>query len=62
MSKAAEFFQSDGIILTGSSTGQEANPEELENVRKAIGMNSEIYCDYEQSTIFYYKLNLIKIQ
>ena len=45
MAKAAEFFQSDGIILTGSSTGQEANPEELENVRKAIGMNSEIYYD-----------------
>ena len=40
MAKAAEFFQSDGVILTGSSTGQEAKPEELENVRNTIGMNS----------------------
>lgn len=36
MAKAAEFFQSDGIILTGMSTGQEANPLELENLRNAL--------------------------
>ena len=38
MAKAAEFFRSDGVIITGSSTGQEANPVELENVREAIGI------------------------
>ena len=38
MAKAAEFFRSDGVIITGSSTGQEANPIELENVREAIGI------------------------
>lgn len=37
MAKAAEFFRSDGVIITGSSTGQEASPSELENVRDAIG-------------------------
>ena len=41
MAKAAEFFRSDGVIITGSSTGQEANPVELENVREAIGIWSE---------------------
>ena len=37
MAKAAEFFRADGIILTGMSTGQEANPMEVENVRNALG-------------------------
>jgi predicted TIM-barrel enzyme len=49
MAQAAEFFQSDGIILTGSSTGQEANAEELENVRKAIGMNSYFNIYFKQT-------------
>ena len=35
--KAAEFFKADGVILTGSSTGSEANPEELENLCNALG-------------------------
>lgn len=30
--KAAEFFLSDGVILTGSSTGHAANPEDLNAV------------------------------
>lgn len=30
--KAAEFFLSDGVILTGSSTGHAANPKELDDV------------------------------
>lgn len=30
--KAAEFFLSDGVILTGSSTGHAANPDDLDNV------------------------------
>ena len=37
MAKAAEFFRSDGVIITGSSTGQEASPAELEHVRDALG-------------------------
>ena len=35
--KAAEFFRADGVILTGSSTGSEANQEELENLHNALG-------------------------
>lgn len=31
-SKAAEFFLSDGIIITGSATGTEANVEELKRI------------------------------
>ena len=57
MAQAAEFFQSDGIILTGSSTGQEANAEELENVRKAIGMNSYFYIYFKQTKTFIYSLS-----
>ena len=34
--KAAEFFQSDGIIITGVSTGKEADVNELINVRKNV--------------------------
>lgn len=30
--KAAEFFLSDGVILTGSSTGHAANPKDLDDV------------------------------
>ena len=42
MAKAAEFFRADGIILTGSSTGQEANATELESVRKALGKSRRL--------------------
>jgi len=34
--KAAEFFLSDGVIVTGSSTGEEANITELIEVKKNI--------------------------
>ncbi|XP_068116029.1 uncharacterized protein F13E9.13, mitochondrial-like [Hyperolius riggenbachi] len=34
--KAAEFFLSDGVILTGSATGQEADPRELQGVQRAV--------------------------
>jgi len=33
--KAAEFFRSDGLIVTGSSTGRAANAEDLRAVREA---------------------------
>jgi len=32
--KAAEFFLSDGLIITGKSTGQEANIDEIKSVKK----------------------------
>jgi membrane complex biogenesis BtpA family protein len=36
--KAAEFFLSDGIILTGTHTGGEANPAEIKAARNATGL------------------------
>lgn len=35
---AAEFFRADGVIVTGSSTGKEADHEELREVRRATGL------------------------
>lgn len=37
-SKAAEFFNSDGIIITGISTGKEPDINELKSVRKNINL------------------------
>ncbi|XP_066440114.1 uncharacterized protein F13E9.13, mitochondrial-like isoform X2 [Eleutherodactylus coqui] len=34
--KAAEFFLADGVILTGVATGQEADPRELQAVRRSV--------------------------
>ncbi|XP_078400493.1 uncharacterized protein F13E9.13, mitochondrial [Cetorhinus maximus] len=34
--KAAEFFLSDGVILTGIATGVQANPEELKEAKRAV--------------------------
>ena len=34
--KAAAFFLSDGIIITGSSTGQPASVEDIKNVKKSV--------------------------
>ena len=34
--KAAHFFSADGVILTGSATGKEADREELSSVLKAV--------------------------
>lgn len=36
--KAAEFFMSDGVIITGGSTGKEPNTEELVSVKKAVNI------------------------
>jgi hypothetical protein len=36
--KAAEFFLSDGVIITGSSTGKEPSPEEAENVKRNVNI------------------------
>lgn len=33
--KTAEYFRSDGLIITGTSTGEEANIEEVKTVKKA---------------------------
>lgn len=38
MAKAAEYFLSDGLILTGSSTGEKANIDELKAVKKACNL------------------------
>lgn len=34
--KAAEFFQADGIIVSGVSTGEAADPDEVRDVSKAV--------------------------
>lgn len=36
--KAAEFFMSDGVIITGGSTGKEPNTEELVSVKQAVNI------------------------
>lgn len=36
--KAAEFFLSDGVIITGSSTGSEPSLEEIKSVKKKVGI------------------------
>jgi len=36
--KAAEFFLSDGVILTGTSTGKETDIDELKKVRGAVNI------------------------
>ena len=35
---AAEFFLADGVIVTGAATGQAANPQEVEDVSRAVGI------------------------
>ena len=35
MARAAEFFLSDGVILTGQSTGQPTDADEIARVREA---------------------------
>jgi membrane complex biogenesis BtpA family protein len=34
--KAAEYFLSDGLIITGTSTGAEAKPDEIETVKNKV--------------------------
>ena len=36
--KAAEFFLSDGVIITGRSTGETADVEELKSVKDCVGI------------------------
>ena len=36
--KAAEFFLSDGVIITGSSTGSEPSLEEIKSVKAKVGI------------------------
>ncbi|XP_077420559.1 uncharacterized protein F13E9.13, mitochondrial [Vanacampus margaritifer] len=36
--RAAQFFLSDGLILTGTSTGAQADPKELSEVRRAVSL------------------------
>lgn len=36
--KAAEFFLADGLIVTGSSTGQKASIEDVKGVKGAVGI------------------------
>ena len=38
MAKAAEFFQSDGVIITGISTGSPASYKEMLAVREAVSV------------------------
>ena len=52
--KAAEYFLSDGVIITGSSTGQAANINEIKTVKEKInipviigsGINEDNVADY----------------
>lgn len=55
--KAAEFFLSDGVIITGSSTGCEPSLEEIKSVKEKVGIpvlagsgvtadNIEAYLEY----------------
>ncbi|XP_069757820.1 uncharacterized protein F13E9.13, mitochondrial isoform X2 [Narcine bancroftii] len=36
--RAAEFFLSDGVILTGITTGKETNPAELKEIKQALNI------------------------
>ncbi len=36
--RAAEFFGADGLIVTGTATGRQADPAEVAAVRKAVGV------------------------
>lgn len=38
MAKAAEFFLSDGVIMTGRATGLPTNTEEIHRVKNSIGI------------------------
>nr|CAD7456360.1 unnamed protein product [Timema tahoe] len=55
--RAAEFFCSDGVIVTGSATGDPANPHQLTAVKKGCsvpvligsGVTAANLCDYLQA-------------
>ncbi|TTW57041.1 hypothetical protein Baya_16434 [Bagarius yarrelli] len=55
--RAAEFFLSDGVVITGASTGVHANPQELNEVMRSVqipvlvgsGVTQENVDDYLQA-------------
>ncbi|KAK3607391.1 hypothetical protein CHS0354_022553 [Potamilus streckersoni] len=57
MSTAAEFFQSDGVILTGTSTGAPASIQEMKDVQQSIrlpvligsGVTKDNYQEYSSA-------------
>lgn len=51
MSKGYEFFGSDGIILTGSSTGESADPTELKTVSNAVSIPVIIGSGVKEETV-----------
>src|SRR5439155_20052417 len=38
VARAAEFFLADGVIVTGTATGREADPREVNEVSAAVGI------------------------
>lgn len=36
--KAAEYFLSDGLIITGNATGDPANPDDVKNVKRNVSL------------------------
>jgi membrane complex biogenesis BtpA family protein len=60
--KAAQFFLSDGVIVTGAATGEEANIEEIIAIKKAVSLpvlvgsgvtekNVELYYEHADALI-----------
>jgi len=55
--KAAEFFLSDGVIVTGTSTGEKAAIDDLQSVNKAVNIPVLIGSGIDAKNIFeYWKL------
>ena len=58
--KAAEFFVVDGVIVTGVSTGEPAEPEEVSSVSRAVsvptvvgsGITSDNIVRYQEADAF----------
>lgn len=58
MAKAAEFFGSDGVIVTGTATGVQTNPEHVQDVIRNVsvpvlvgsGVNSDNVKDYNNAS------------
>lgn len=58
MAKAAEFFGSDGVIITGTATGEQTNPEHVQDVISNVsvpvlvgsGVNSDNVADYKNAS------------
>ncbi|KAL2088860.1 hypothetical protein ACEWY4_015759 [Coilia grayii] len=52
--KAAEFFLSDGLIVTGTATGAEADPAELREVAQAVSIPVLIGSGVTQGNVQHY--------